>query len=167
MRRSAKVLWWLAAAVAAVLWTALLIGPRMKDQPNRRTFYHPMRTPPAGTVTVDASPGVPTEAEAAKLANPLEATPANIERGRVYYRYYCLFCHGQLGDGNGEVGRSFIPAPADLRTPRVQRLSDGALCRAFLTGAGHSPVTEYTIPEAHRWPLVIYLRSLGAQTESK
>ncbi len=162
MKRPAKALWALAAIATIVGFSFLLVGPHMTEQPNRRTYYHEMRLPPAGAVPVDATAGVPTEAEAARLANPLAATPENIAAGRGYYRYYCTACHGARGDGRGEVGQSFIPAPADLTSARIRSLSDGALYRAILTGQGHAPVTEYAIPEAHRWPLVLYLRTLWA-----
>ena len=63
--------------------------------------------------------------------------------------------------GNGPVGESYFPAPADLRTGKVSHYSDGRLLRAMLTGIGHEPVLERVVPPRHRWCLVLYVRSLA------
>ena len=99
-----------------------------------------------------------------------ELTEANIARGKVYYQYYCIFCHAANGDGNATVGQSLVPVPGDLRSPKVQAYSDGELLRAMLTGPGHkpfapyagsTPVLEYTVLPEHRWYMVLFVRSLS------
>lgn len=163
-----------ALIAAAILLPILIIGslfsyvlyqgPRMKEQAHLRAFQAPAPLPPPGTVTVQPPPNLlPEAAEAAGLKNPLSGTPEDLERGKVYYQYYCLFCHGEGGGGNGPVGESYMPAPADLRTPRVRGYGDGQLLRAMLTGVGHEPVLEQVVPARHRWYLVLYVRELGRQ----
>ena len=99
------------------------------------------------------------------MVNPLPAaanpTAGDIARGRVYYTYYCIQCHGGRGDGTGPVGESLFPPPADLRSPRAQARSDDQLLRAMLTGPSHEPVLEYTVLPEHRWWLVLYVRALA------
>jgi cytochrome c1 len=63
----------------------------------------------------------------------------NYARGKIYYGYYCSFCHGDKGDGFGPVGYSYNPVPADLHTAKIQSMSDGELLYAMLTGTGHAP----------------------------
>jgi cytochrome c oxidase cbb3-type subunit I/II len=36
-------------------------------------------------------------------------------RGKVVYQRYCISCHGELGNGNGEVAPSITPKPRDYR----------------------------------------------------
>jgi mono/diheme cytochrome c family protein len=81
----------------------------------------------------------------------------------VYYGYYCAFCHGKDGHGAGPVGRSYVPAPADLTATSVQNLPDGALYQALRTGVGHAPVLDYVIDPNALWYLVHYVRHLSAQ----
>ena len=162
-----KALWLLlfGLGLVTVLMTyAFWTGPRMEQQPSVQTFRAVL--PPSPTNSVPLQSYVvpaPTTEEAGKLANPLPDTAENRERGRVYYGYYCLQCHGQAADGAGQVGRSYAPAPANLRTaaPRIQ--PDGELLRRMLTGIGHAPVLERAVPPAHRWHLVLYLRHLETE----
>ena len=118
-----------------------------------------------GRGRVEPRPGAPTTQEAATVRNPLfvdrAPTAADYARGKVYYDSYCVFCHNANGDGQGPVGQSFVPFPADLRTARVRAYSDGQLLRAMLTGPGHEPVLAYTVHPEHRWYLVLYVRSLA------
>ena len=144
----------------------LVTGPRMITQPNVRPYQVEVPRLPDGVVPVDStgspsSEKAPAEAEAAKMVNPLPATEDNVARGKVYYQYYCTFCHGEKGDGNGPVGQSYVPKPSDLRDSKVQAYSDGTILRAMLTGEGHDPVLERVTPPEHRWPLVLYIRTLG------
>ncbi len=151
-----------ALIFVAAVFTAMFIGPTMKEQEHLRSYQWNMPLPPEGSVPVkSALPKLPTTQQALKMASDVPATPASAARGRVYYQYYCLACHGDAADGRGPVGEAFVPTPADLHSPAVQSLADGQLYRAMLTGVGHEPVMEYTVLPEHRWYLVAYLRSLG------
>ena len=160
-----KVLWLFiagAAAVTVIMTYLFATGPRMYVQPNIRPFDAEMPVPPSNSVTVtDAWTPAPSAAEAPSLVNPVADTDEARRRGRVYYEYYCLACHGTAGDGAGPVGESYVPAPADLRTAVPQIPTDGELLRRMLTGTGHTPVLERAVQPEHRWPLVRYVRALA------
>ncbi|GAW68210.1 cytochrome C [Geoanaerobacter pelophilus] len=140
----------------------LVKGPRMTVQHHFREFQTVLPPPPAGTVAAQAdSYRIPAGSALAQLKNPLQGTPANLERGGVYYSYYCIFCHGESGAGDGPVGHSYIPVPADLRRATVAGYSDGELLRAMLTGVGHEPVLERVVPTEQRPYLALFVRSLA------
>ena len=152
--------------VAIIIFISVVLylmfsGPRMKVQAHIRAYEMPMPLPPALIVPVGGAPSLPTPAEAAALTNPLPETAADRARGKVYYEYYCIFCHGETGRGDGPVGLSYVPAPTDLQSPAVQSASDGELLRKMLLGTGHEPVLERIVPPQHRWYLVLYVRSLA------
>lgn len=152
----------LAAVIAFGVFAYLLFtGPRMKTQVNIRPFQAQM--PPISNDAVPVVDAYPTIA--ADQNNPLPVTDENIARGKVYYGYYCVFCHGESGKGDGPVGYSYVPVPADLRTAKVQSLSDGKLLRAMLTGTGHEPVLVRVVPQEHRWYLSLYVRSLAVNSD--
>jgi mono/diheme cytochrome c family protein len=149
-----------AVAGMGVVSYLLLVGPRMYDQPHVRAFQAVMPTTPPGAVPLlEPVPPLPSPEEAKALANTLQPTPENLARGKVYYQFYCTFCHGERGDGNGPVGESFVPVPSDLRAAKVRGYSDGQILRAMLTGTGHDPVMNQTVRPQHRWYLVLYVRS--------
>jgi len=73
----------------------------------------------------------------------------------------CLACHGEDGHGDGPVGDSYMPVPADLHRESVRRMADGELLLAMLTGTGHAPVLERVVNPDHRWYLVTFTRWLA------
>jgi hypothetical protein len=150
-----------ACVLACVFGYILVMGPRMRTQPSIKSFQARMPTLPAGVVPVEPAPTLPPTT----ATNPLSPSEEHYEWGKTYYEYYCLFCHGAKGDGNGPVGQSYIPLPTNLRLARVQALSDGELYHAMLNGVGHAPVLERVVPCDHRWYLVLYIRSFN-QTSS-
>jgi mono/diheme cytochrome c family protein len=153
-----------AVVIAIVALYLMFSGPRMRVQPKLLPYQALMPPTPEGIVSVAAQPALVPPAEAmGQLRNPLPDTALTRETGQVYYGYYCAFCHGQTGHGDGPVGYSYTPAPTDLTLPRVQALSDGALYRAMLTGAGHEPVLGYVIRPQATWYIVSYLRSLQSE----
>ncbi len=98
--------------VCALCWWLVFSGPRMKVQAHVRAFQAVMPPTPAGAVPVgDPLPAPLTAESTAAMTNPLAPTPKNVARGKTYYSYYCVFCHGEAGDGRGPVGESYDPAP--------------------------------------------------------
>jgi mono/diheme cytochrome c family protein len=149
---------------AGALIYLMFVNPRMRNQPKATPFQALLPSPPEVTVAVTAAPSlVPSPDRASQLRNPLPDTEQTRRAGYVYYGHYCVFCHGRDGRGNGPVGRSYVPTPTDLTSPPVQNLSDGALYRAMLTGAGHEPVLPYVILPEALWYIVDYVRHLPAR----
>ena len=158
--------------VLAVLLAAgylLFTGPHMEHQQKIGPYQAAMPPAPRGSVPLkNPVATMPTTRQAQELVRLLPRTPKDLAAGGVYYGYYCTFCHGAAGDGRGPVGESYIPPPADLRSARVQALSDGQLFQAMLTGPGHQPVLERVVPPEHRPYLVLHVRRFsggGAQNK--
>jgi mono/diheme cytochrome c family protein len=146
--------------------TALVLmftGPRMRVQPRMLAYQARQPATPEGVVPVSAGREKVSLPQAESDAhNPLPDTEETLATGRVFYGYYCVFCHGQTGRGDGPVGYAYVPAPTDLTSSKVQALSDAQLYTAMLTGAGHDPVLPRVIDPNHRWYLVSFVRSLGS-----
>lgn len=146
--------------LAAVFGYVLFKGPRMTVQHHFRDYQRVAPPPPPGTVSV-GHVAPPSATERAALKNPLQPTAANLAAGGIYYQYYCVFCHGETGAGNGPVGQSYTPVPTDLRLAKIRSYGDGDLLRRMLTGIGHEPVLARVVPQEHRWHLALYVRSLA------
>lgn len=124
------------------------------------------------------------------LANPLAATPENVDRGRALYAAdrgggSCASCHGVEGHGNGDAGRALVPPPRNFAcAPTMSGISDGQLFWVIENGSGafHLParqgaqqitrpgrVESFTAMSGYRqamsdaeiWQLVLYLRTLA------
>ena len=44
-----------------------------------------------------------------------DGAPGNAKRGKVVFERYCVSCHGDQGDGNGEVAEWITPTARDFR----------------------------------------------------
>ncbi len=141
--------------VSGVAISLLLTGPHMDNAGYLRTYETRAMLPPIHSVPIEKPAGFPSISE----KNPLENTPANFNRGKIYYDYYCVFCHGINLDGNGPVGKSYIPKPADLKVDSILNKSDGQYLKNMITGTGHSPVLERVIPDKYWWYLVLYVKN--------
>jgi hypothetical protein len=163
--------WWVLIPPAVFAFAAfgglvylMFVNPHMLTQ-NKATAYRaivPLLPPQIVPTEAVAAPAIPPQQN-----NPLSDTPQTRQIGQIYYGYYCLFCHGADGRGDGPVGLSYVPTPADLTAPPVRNLSDAALYRAMLAGVGHHPVLPYVILPEAPWYIVIYVRHLPEQSQQQ
>ena len=102
--------------------------------------------------TVDPDWKVPAEAQ--QRANPLSSKPELAAGGHKIFDRNCLQCHG---DATHERKNN---AP-DLASPAVQQDSDGALFWRISSGNARKGMPSFSsLPEAQRWQLVLYIRSI-------
>jgi mono/diheme cytochrome c family protein len=87
-------------------------------------------------------------------ANPMSGRPESISAGALVYRDHCLQCHKENAQGDGRKKPS-------LRSERVSTASDGDIEWFLRQGdLGHGMPSWSNLPEAQRWQLVAYLRSI-------
>lgn len=138
---------------------------RMKDQESLRTYKAPLPDMPAGTVPVDGGLLFLRSAKAEALKNPLPQTAEIIEKGETAYGYFCIVCHGKKYDGQGTVGQSFSPLPANLKGSYVQTQADGVLFKKISLGFQRHPPMAPTVSEEDRWALLHFIRTLEAKKQ--
>jgi mono/diheme cytochrome c family protein len=86
--------------------------------------------------------------------NPFAGRPESISAGALVYRDHCLQCHREnaMGDGHKKP---------PLRSERVRTASDGDIEWFLRQGdLGHGMPSWSNLPDAQRWQLVAYLRSI-------
>lgn len=111
--------------------------------------------PPSATVA-------PVPSDAAKMANPVKPTPESIASGKKYYGYDCAMCHGETGDGKGEVAVAEGYNLKDFRDPEtLKSKTDGELFYVLKKGHGKMPAEPVRVTENELWNLVNYVRSLA------
>jgi cytochrome c5 len=94
-------------------------------------------------------------AKAAMRPNPLARSPEFSAGGKKIFLRECAECHQH--DGSGLVEKH----SADLRSPVVQSLSDGALFWKVTDGNPRRAMPSFSrLPEKQRWQLVLFLRTL-------
>ena len=155
--KSKKVL----GALMVLLATALMgcDYARMYDQDSVKTYERKM--PPMDVRTIPINDGFQAllQADAKRLKNPLSYSGQSVERGRLAYSYFCVQCHGPRLDGEGTVGQSFVPLPANLTSDRVLSKSDGVLYAEVRLGVARHPRLFSTVSAEDAWAVIIYMRS--------
>ena len=100
-----------------------------------------MISPPEGTRARNRSyypySNQPLKA-AAELKNPLSVDSEVIKAGEMYYRKFCIYCHGEKGDGQqgATVAPKMAIKPPSLLTDKVKEYSDGRIYHIIYQGQG-------------------------------
>ncbi len=100
-------------------------------------------------------------ADAVHQVNPVKPTAESIAQGKKYYGYDCAVCHGNNGDGKGEVAIDEKLKIGDFSNKETLKdKTDGDLFYIIKNGHGKMPKERIRSSPNELWNLVNYLRSL-------
>ncbi|QNN21800.1 DUF3347 domain-containing protein [Planctomycetales bacterium ZRK34] len=102
----------------------------------------------------------------ARKANPVAADDASITQGKTLFTQLCAMCHGEKGHGDGPVGLTLTPHPADLGRAEMREQSDGELFWKITEGRAPMPTFGPALSEEQRWHLINYVRTFNAPAPS-
>lgn len=122
-------------------------------------FAHPSHSSPQqATAPAPAA----AAAQPSTLANPVKPTAASLAQARKVYGYDCAMCHGEKGDGKGDIAVSEGTPLTDYTNPAaLKSYSDGDLFLIIRDGKGKMPKEGDRAKDDEIWNLVIYLRSFS------
>ena len=104
--------------------------------------------------------------DAAKMKNPVAASPESIAKGKELYTKNCRFCHGTDAKGDGPMAPQGTH-PSNLTDAKWDRGStDGEIFAVIRDGAGPKfDMKGYKskMAEPDIWNVVNYLRSIGTK----
>jgi mono/diheme cytochrome c family protein len=97
-----------------------------------------------------------------RLRNPVPIDDAALARGRELYQQNCLACHGIAGRGDGPLGRTLNPRPADLRI-HVTQHPEGQLFAWISDGVPGTAMPAFgdRISEEDRWRIVAFIKGFA------
>ena len=110
-------------------------------------------------VTLTTAPG-PAIGVDSTGRNPLQITPALLDRGRERFNIYCAPCHSVAGDGDGMIARRGFPAPPSYHTDRLRNAADSHFYQVITNGYGVMYSYADRIAPQDRWAIVAYIRAL-------
>lgn len=124
-----------------------------------------------------------TEAERARAIkeinqNPFPITSKGLEHGKTLFLIYCGICHGEKGDGNGNLVREANPAkgisagvypaaPANFLLDTFVHSSVGRFYHAIMHGKNVMGSYADKLSYTERWEVIHYIRSLEAKSKNK
>jgi mono/diheme cytochrome c family protein len=100
---------------------------------------------------------------AAKLTNPMQATPELLVEARRHFADHCAVCHANDGSGATEMGQKLYPRVPDMRSAGTQNLTDGELFYIIENGVRFTGMPAWGTggTEDHdTWHLVLFIRQL-------
>jgi mono/diheme cytochrome c family protein len=100
--------------------------------------------------------------EAVNQVNPVKPSAESLTRGKKIYSYDCAVCHGDDGDGAGDLAKKMTVKIADFRNPSALKgQTDGELFYIIKNGKGEMPGEGERAKPEDTWNMVNYLRSLS------
>lgn len=97
--------------------------------------------------------------EAAARQNPVKPTPEGLAKAKKIYGIDCAMCHGNNGDGKGDMEMKGVP---DFTDPAaLKNRTDGELFYIIEKGKGDMPPEGSRAKDEDLWNLVNYVRSFA------
>mgnify|MGYP000846703869 CR=1 FL=1 len=126
------------------------------------------RPPVAGTIPRGGFPAydipdTPEGYERARLevANPIEASEKNLEKGKQLYTIYCTSCHGEKGDGKGNLVKREkflgVPSYAD------REVTNGSIFHVVTYGLNSMGSHANQLSQEERWQVADYVLKLKSE----
>jgi mono/diheme cytochrome c family protein len=106
----------------------------------------------------------PVSQQGTPLPPPVQPDAASISAGKMVYAQQCVACHGTEGKGDGPIGLTLNPRPADLTVHAVVGVhTDDELFGWITNGYPGSAMPAFgpLLSDTDRWNLVNYIRTLA------
>jgi mono/diheme cytochrome c family protein len=128
---------------------------------------------PSGTAA--STSGAPQPVHVSKVTeedkarkNPVKFTTLSVERGKKIFKTQCAMCHGDNGDGKGDMVEEMKINPPDFTKPETLKdRTDGELFAILGVGSEVMPSQGKRMTDQHKWNIVNFIRSLSGKAPEK
>ena len=97
-------------------------------------------------------------------ANPIAPNNESVGAGQTVFTTICAPCHGVAGKGDGPVGLTLNPRPADLTQHAIPGIHTDAQLFEWITNGfpgSRMPAFKASLSDTDRWNLVNFIRTLA------
>jgi mono/diheme cytochrome c family protein len=110
-----------------------------------------------------AAPVVPSiPADAVQMTNPDKSTPETLAHAKKIYGYDCAVCHGENGNGKGELAVQMKLSTKDWSSPAALKgKTDGELFYIIRNGQGQMPAEGERAKTEDVWNMVAMVRGFS------
>ena len=151
MSLKSKALW--ALLVFCMVGSAFLAQEKKEEAQGSATASSTAATAPSPHNSV-ISP------EDAAKKNPIRFTDASVDRGKKAFGTQCALCHGEKGDGKGDLATDMkLNLPDFTKADSLAKRTDGELFAIVAKGKDPMPSQKGRLTDPHIWNLVNYLRA--------
>ena len=139
--------------LSLAIWPVLVLGNGAQEKPKEAAQE------PASDKAKEAPAATP---ETAGKKNPVKATPEVLAAAKKVYGYDCAMCHGEKGDGKGELVESMSLKMKDWQEAgALDGFSDEAIYDLIVKGKDKMVGEGDRLAPPKVWGLVHYVRTLG------
>lgn len=123
---------------------------------------------PAEAVKSVANPHYAITDEDRARKNPVDFTEVTVERGKKLFESQCAMCHGEKGDGKGEVAQEMsLTLPDFTKAQTLKGRTDGELFKIISLGNPVMPSQDKRMKDIHVWEVVNFLWATGGAVPGK
>jgi mono/diheme cytochrome c family protein len=152
----------LLIAAVILLMAGSFLAQEKKEEPKSPADSSSQAAPASSPHNYVISP------EDAAKKNPVRFTDASVDRGQKVFKTQCALCHGEKGDGKGDLAKEMSLTMLDFtQADSLSKRSDGELFTIVATGKEPMPGQKGRMPEPQLWNVVNYLRALGGKVPAK
>jgi mono/diheme cytochrome c family protein len=152
----------MGVAIAVGVWS-------VQEKAQEKAQEKPTETPAAATTaTPAAAPSAASSATApVKKENPVKSSPEVLAAAKKIFGYDCAMCHGDNGNGKGELVESMSLKMKDWHDSSVLAgLSDGDIYELIVKGKDKMVGEGDRLAPAKVWGLVHYVRSFQKKSSA-
>lgn len=125
-------------------------------------LFVPSPQPPAPAAASAAATSAAMPADAKTLANPVKPTPESQAQAKKMYGYDCAVCHGETGNGKGDLAADMKPPLKDYTDPAALKdLTDGEIFYIIQNGKGQMTGEGARLNKDATWNMVVLVRSFS------
>lgn len=108
-------------------------------------------------------PNTPAGYAASKLVtnSPLDSTSVNMEKGKELFNIYCAICHGEKGDGKGNLVKreKFLGVP----NYKDRQITVGSVFHVATYGLNAMGSHKNQLTQKERWQVAAYVMKLRSE----
>jgi cytochrome c oxidase cbb3-type subunit 2 len=109
-----------------------------------------------------------------EVPNPYPTTDAGLQRGHKIYQFFCIGCHGPVGDGMGPAQPYLYPPPLNFTILKGREISGGILYYQIMNGITGTAMPYFKrdlesqkIWEVGNYVAVYFINQSDANTEPR
>ena len=127
----------------------------------------PAETPVAATTTPPATSPAAASPAPVKKENPVKSSPEVLAAAKKVFGYDCAMCHGESGNGKGDLVESMSLKMKDWHDPAaLTGLSDGEIFDLIVKGKDKMVGEGDRLAPAKVWGLVHYVRTFAKKSST-
>jgi len=125
-------------------------------------FGYAVNLTPAVQTPAAPAPTAAIPPEAAKMTNPIKPTAESQAKAKKFYGYDCAMCHGETGNGKGELAEDMKLKMRDFTDPEAMKsITDGEMFYIIQNGKDKMPSEGDRAKPEDIWNMVVYVRALA------